>query len=328
MDRDKRWERVELSYNAITDAEGMHAADALSAVDAAYNEGVTDEFIKPFIIGDYGGINDGDGLIMANFRADRARQLLTALTDNNFDGFKRNKVIKFSGILGMVEYSAKLAETIPAIFQPENVEMTLGELVANAGLKQLRISETEKYPHVTYFFNGGAEGEFNGEERIMVPSPKVATYDLQPEMSAYEMTDKLVAAIDSGNFDLIVVNYANTDMVGHSGNIEAAKKAVEAVDSCLGKLVASMQKAGGAMIISADHGNAEMMTDNETGQPHTAHTLNKVPFIIVGEGFEKNKVKLKNGILADIAPTILSIMELPKPTEMTGSSLITLDHHP
>jgi 2,3-bisphosphoglycerate-independent phosphoglycerate mutase len=262
-------------------------------------------------------MKDGDGVLMANFRADRAREILTALLDPAFDGFARARVVAFAGAAGLVEYSDKLSAFLSTIFPPQRLTNVMGEVVAKAGLKQLRIAETEKYAHVTFFFNGGEEGQFAGEERILVPSPKVATYDLKPEMSAFEVTDKLVAAIDAGGFDFIVVNYANTDMVGHTGNLDAAIKAVEAVDTCLGRLEAAVRKAGGVLLITADHGNAEQMIDRETGQPHTAHTLNLVPVVLVGAG----KIALRNGRLADVAPTLLEIMGLKRPAEMTGGVL-------
>jgi 2,3-bisphosphoglycerate-independent phosphoglycerate mutase len=318
MDRDKRWERVALAYAALVDARGEHAPNGRAAVEAGYAAGTSDEFVKPTVVGDYAGMTDGDGVLMANFRADRAREILTALLDPTFDGFKRARVVAFAAAAGLVEYSEKLNPFLATIFPPQRLTNVMGEIVAKAGLKQLRIAETEKYAHVTFFFNGGEEGEFEGEERILVPSPKVATYDLKPEMSAFEVTDKLVAAIDSGKFDFVVVNYANTDMVGHTGDLQAAIKAVEAVDTCLGRLDAAVGKAGGALLITADHGNAEQMLDRATGQPHTAHTLNLVPVVLIGAG----KVALENGRLADVAPTLLEIMGLKRPAEMTGTVLI------
>jgi len=322
MDRDKRWDRVQLAYDALTAAKGEKAADAIAAVKQSYAKSKNDEFVFPTIISDYTGMQDGDGIVMGNFRADRAREILTALLDPNFTDFTRGKTIKFDAALGMVEYSAALNPFIQALFPPEQLSNILGEVVSKAGMKQLRIAETEKYAHVTFFFNGGVEQPFPGETRILVPSPKVATYDLQPEMSAPEVTDKLVEAIGSGQYDLIVVNYANGDMVGHSGDIEAAKKAVEAVDTCLGRVGAALEKTGGVMLITADHGNAESMFDQHSNQPHTAHTLNKVPFTVIGKGFENSRVS--DGRLADIAPTVLALLGLVQPEEMTGKSLI---HH-
>ena len=319
MDRDKRWERVALAYDALVDAKGETAATPLAAIDAAYRRSETDEFVKPTVIGGYRGIKDGDGILMANFRADRARQILTALLDPAFKDFARPRTVRFAAALGMSEYSTALNVFMTTLFPAERLSHVLGAVVAEAGLTQLRIAETEKYAHVTFFLNGGEETLFPGEERILVPSPKVATYDLQPEMSAFEVTDKLVAAIRSGKFDLIVVNYANTDMVGHTGDLNAAIKSVEAVDTCLGRLRDAVIESGGAMLITADHGNAETMQDPETGEPHTAHTLNRVPVVLVNGTAAK---KLRDGRLSDIAPTLLSIMGLRQPAEMTGRSLI------
>jgi 2,3-bisphosphoglycerate-independent phosphoglycerate mutase len=320
MDRDKRWERVELAYDALLGQSQFTALTADAAIAAGYARGETDEFVKPTLIGDFRGMKDGDGLFMANFRADRARQTLTVLLDPAFKDFARKEVIQFAAVLGMVEYSSALAKLMPSLFAPQEMTHTLGQIVSEAGLKQLRIAETEKYAHVTFFFNGGEETMFPGEERILVPSPKVATYDLQPEMSAFELTDRLVAAIDADTFDLIVVNFANGDMVGHSGILEAAEKAVLAVDKCLGRLRAAVEKRDGVLLITADHGNAEQMTDPITGQPHTAHTLNKVPFILVNGPAAVRK--LADGELCDVAPTILELMHLPQPKEMTGHSLL------
>jgi 2,3-bisphosphoglycerate-independent phosphoglycerate mutase len=259
---------------------------------------------------------------MANFRADRAREILHALVDPAFDGFERARRVEFAATAGMVVYSDDLAPLVPAIFPPQQPEDVMGEVVARAGLRQLRIAETEKYPHVTFFFNGGRETVFDGEERILVPSPKVATYDQQPEMSAPEVTDKLVAAIEGGGFDLIVVNYANGDMVGHTGDIKAAIKAVETVDTCLGRVCDAVSAAGGAMIVTADHGNADMMRDPDTGQPHTAHTTFPVPIVVLGG---PSGQVLQDGRLADVAPTLLSLMGLPQPEAMTGHGLLTAE---
>lgn len=320
MDRDKRWDRVELAYDAMVLGQGLRAASASQAVSNSYAASKTDEFVTPTIIGNYAGMSDGDGLIMANFRADRARQILHALVDPGFKGFKRKRIIRFGSTLGMVEYSTELNTWLPPLFQPEALRDILGEVVATTGKKQLRIAETEKYAHVTFFFNGGKEELFNGEDRILVPSPKVATYDLKPEMSAYEVTDKLLEAITSKAYDLIVVNFANTDMVGHTGDMEAAIKAVEAVDQCLGKLTQAIETQGGALLVTADHGNAEQMLDKESDEPHTAHTLNPVPFVLASKQIPQ--VSLQNGRLCDIAPTILELMQLPKPKAMTGVSLL------
>lgn len=318
MDRDKRWERVSFAYQAIALGDGPHAPDADTAIAQSYAVGISDEFLLPTVLGDYAGMAEGDGVLMANFRADRARQLLHALLDPAFTGFNRTRVLQCAATLGLVEYSAALNPLIPAMYPPQTLVNNLGEWVAQHGLQQLRIAETEKYAHVTFFFNGGREEPYPSEERILVPSPKVATYDLKPEMSAPEVTDHLVAAIDSGQFDFIVVNYANTDMVGHSGDLTAAMKAVEAVDACLGRVSTAVLKAGGAMLITADHGNAECLHDDDSGQAHTAHTLNPVPCVLVGVDGPK---MLRTGILADIAPTLCQLLQLPKPPEMTGRNL-------
>jgi len=320
MDRDKRWERTEQAYKTLTTGAGDTAPTPAAAIEAAYAAGSSDEFVLPTAIAGYTGMADGDGLFMANFRADRARQLLHALRDPDFTDFVRNRVITFAAAAGMVTYSEALKPMFSALFEPQDLHDTLGEIVATAGLKQLRIAETEKYAHVTFFFNGGRETEFPGEERVLIPSPKVATYDLKPEMSAPEMTDALVGAIASGRFDLIVVNYANGDMVGHSGKLSAAIAAAEAVDRCLGRVRDAVRAVGGVMLITADHGNAEQMIDPETGAPHTAHTMNKVPAILINApaGIEA----LADGRLADIAPTLLDILGQPKPAAMTGKSLL------
>jgi 2,3-bisphosphoglycerate-independent phosphoglycerate mutase len=320
MDRDKRWPRVEKAYRCLVQAEGEHAADALTAVEQSYAAKTSDEFVLPTAIGDYTGMQDGDGLFMANFRADRAREMLTALLDPAFDGFKREKRPAFACALGMVEYSQELNPFLGTLFPPEDLTETLGEVVSEAGRRQLRIAETEKYAHVTFFFNGGREAVFDGEERILVPSPDVATYDLKPEMSAPEVTDKLVAAIESGTFDLVVVNYANGDMVGHTGDLVAAIKAVACVDTCIGRLEKAVEKVGGCILLTADHGNAEQMSDAKTGQAHTAHTMNKVPLLLING--PDRVAAVKDGRLADIAPTVLDLMELPRPRAMTGRSLI------
>ena len=319
MDRDKRWERIAEAYRAMADGAGERAASAAQAIADARARGETDEFVRPTVIGDYGGMADDDGLFMANFRADRARQVLSALLDPAFDGFERPRTVRFAAALGMSEYSERHNRWMETLFPPEIPANVLGEAVAGAGLKQLRIAETEKYAHVTFFLNGGREAPFAGEERILVPSPKVATYDLQPQMSARELTDRLVEAVAGGGFDLIAVNYANTDMVGHTGNMEAAVKAVETVDACLGKLEAAVTAAGGALFITADHGNAEQMADPETRQNHTAHTRNPVPILLAAGGAGRT---LRNGTLADIAPTVLDLMGLLRPAEMTGASLL------
>jgi len=322
MDRDKRWDRVEQAYDVAVDGKGAAAKSALAAIEAAYERDETDEFVAPSAIAGYAGMQDGDGVLMANFRADRARELLTALLDPAFDGFARGRTIRFGAVLGMVEYSSSLAKFMPCLFTSAALENVLGAVLAKAGMRQLRIAETEKYAHVTFFLNGGVEQEFPGETRILVPSPKVKTYDMQPEMSAPELTDKLVAAIGSGDFDLIVVNYANGDMVGHTGNLQAAIQAAQTIDASLGRLEAAVQQAGGVMLVTADHGNIEMMQDPDTHEAHTAHTLNLVPAILVNG--PKEAVGLKDGILADVAPTLLQLLGLPQPGEMTGRSLLAL----
>jgi 2,3-bisphosphoglycerate-independent phosphoglycerate mutase len=319
MDRDRRWDRVAKAYAAIVSAEGPRSANADAVIAESYQKDVGDEFVIPTVIGDYHGMKDGDAFVFANFRADRARELSTALVDPAFDGFPRNKQIAFSAAAGMTEYSEPLSAFMGALFPPESLHATLGELVADLGLKQLRIAETEKYAHVTFFLNGGREEPFPGEDRILVPSPHVATYDQQPEMSAFEVTDRLEAAIASDKYDLIVVNYANADMVGHTGIFAAAEEAIDAIDVCLGRLRAAVEEAGGALLVTADHGNAEMMRDPETGEPHTAHTTFDVPIIVVGA---KESLKISPGRLADVAPTLLDLMGLEKPQEMAGHSLI------
>jgi 2,3-bisphosphoglycerate-independent phosphoglycerate mutase len=320
MDRDKRWDRVERAYDALVDGRGETAADPLAAIDRAYDAGQNDEFVLPTIIASYGGMKDGDGIICANFRADRVRETLAALLDPGFTGFGRARAVRFAAATGMTEYSSDLKPFLTALFPPEDLTDTFGEAVARAGLRQLRIAETEKYAHVTFFFNGGRETPFPGEERILVPSPKVATYDLKPEMSAFEVTDRLVDAIEAGRFDVVVLNYANADMVGHSGDLGAAIKAVEAIDACLGRLSAATERAGGCILVTADHGNVEMMRDPQTGQPHTAHTTNPVPVMLVNP--PPDVLALENGRLADIAPTLLALLGLKQPTAMTGRSLL------
>jgi 2,3-bisphosphoglycerate-independent phosphoglycerate mutase len=319
MDRDKRWDRVEKAYNAIVEAEAPRFPDAPAVVTDAYANKKFDEFIMPAVVGDYRGMKDGDGVLCFNFRADRVREILGAMLEPDFSGFPRQRVVRFAAAVGMAQYSDTLDKLMQTIFPPQPLEHILGEVVAEAGRTQLRMAETEKYPHVTYFLNGGREEPYTGEDRIMVPSPRVATYDLQPEMSAPELTDKAVAAINSGKYDLIVLNYANPDMVGHTGNLPAAVKAVETVDSGLGRIADAIRKSGGALLVTADHGNCEMMRDPQTGGPHTSHTTNPVPVLLVGA---RNRALAAEGRLADIAPTLLELMELPKPKEMTGASLL------
>ena len=317
MDRDKRWDRVAKAYAALAEAEGAKFDDPVKAVHDGYAHDVTDEFIVPAVIAEYKGMQDGDGILCFNFRADRVREILGALLEPGFDGFPRQRIIRFAAAAGMTHYSDELAPYLGVLFPPQQLEHILGQVVAEAGRAQLRTAETEKYPHVTYFLNGGQETTFPGEDRIMVPSPKVATYDLQPEMSAPELTDKVVAAIDSKKYDLIVLNYANPDMVGHTGSLPAAIKAVETVDAGLGRIAAAAEKQGGALLVTADHGNCELMRDPTTGGPHTAHTTNPVPVLLMGGG----ATALRDGRLADVAPTLLELMGLKQPREMTGTSL-------
>ena len=323
MDRDNRWDRVQKAYETMTDAKGEHYTTAHDAIHKSYDNGKTDEFVLPCTIGAYQGMHDGDGIMMANFRADRVREILSAFLDAGFVSFARTRRINFASTLGMTEYSSKLTPLIPALFTPEPLTRIFGEVISEAGLKQLRIAETEKYAHVTFFFNGGREEEFPGEERILIPSPKVATYDLKPEMSAPEITDALLEVIAADKFDVIVVNYANTDMVGHTGNIEAARTAVQTVDTCLGRITEAALAKGGALLITADHGNAEMMFDHDTHQPHTAHTLNLVPALFVVNALKGKNLTIPEGVLGDVAPTLLQLLHLPQPAEMTGRSLLS-----
>jgi 2,3-bisphosphoglycerate-independent phosphoglycerate mutase len=323
MDRDERWERVQQAYDLVTLGRAGHrAASAVEGLNAAYERGETDEFVKPTAIvresEEAVRINDGDAVVFMNFRADRARQLTRALTDGAFDGFPRAHRPRLGYFCTLTSYGEDFRD-IPAAFAPQTVTNGFGEYIAQQGLRQLRIAETEKYAHVTYFFSGGTESPYAGEDRILVPSPRVATYDLKPEMSAAEVTDKLVAAIRSGTYHAIICNYANGDMVGHTGNLAAATRAVEVLDECIGRAVNAMREIGGEVLITADHGNAETMLDPETGQPHTAHTLNLVPLLYVGR---KANIA-ERGALQDVAPTLLAMMGLPQPPEMTGSSLIS-----
>jgi 2,3-bisphosphoglycerate-independent phosphoglycerate mutase len=320
MDRDNRWERVHLAYETIINAKGEKFSDAISAVKNSYTNNITDEFVKPCVIGTYSGVNLGDALIFCNFRADRARQISHAFLDPNFKEFETSQA-RFGAALALTEYSEKLNQFYQVIFPPQKITNSLPEILSARKLTQLRIAETEKYAHVTFFFSCGREKELPGEERILVASPKVATYDLQPEMSAKSIGTKLREAINSQKFDFIVVNYANPDMVGHSGQLEASIKACEVIDEELGLLEKEILAQDGLMLISADHGNIECMKDHDE-QPHTAHTTNPVPFILIGN--EVSGVKLKNGGLADIAPTLLGLMKINQPEEMTGKNLIGL----
>ena len=321
MDRDERWERVSLSYNLIAAAQGEHFDSAAEAIKASYADKITDEFVKPISLGDYTGTKDGDALLCFNFRADRVREILTALLDPGFDGFERQLELKFSFAIGMTAYSDALAPYMQTLFPAQPMDELLGQVVAAAGKTQIRMAETEKYPHVTYFFNGGVEAPNPGEDRIMVPSPKVATYDLQPEMSAPELTDKAVEAIKSGKYDMLILNFANPDMVGHTGVLAAAIGAVETVDAGLGRIADALAAHDGALIVTADHGNCELMRDPETGGPHTAHTLNPVPVLVMGA---PAGAKLHDGVLADLAPTLLQLLGVKQPKLMTGKSLLEL----
>ena len=318
MDRDKRWDRVERAYQAIISADAPRFEDPKQVIAQAYAKDITDEFIDPAVIGAYAGVQEGDGLLCFNFRADRVREILAAFLDPHFSGFERKTIVQFGPAVGLTAYSDELAPLMSTAFSAQNLDNVLGKVVADAGRRQLRMAETEKYPHVTYFLNGGEETPYQGEDRIMVPSPKVATYDLQPEMSAPELTDKAVEAIGSGTYDLIVLNFANPDMVGHTGVLAAAVKAVETVDQCLGRIADAIEAAGGALVVTADHGNCETMIDPLTGGPHTAHTTNPVPLILMGGG---NK-GIAEGRLADLAPTLLQLMGLEPPPEMNGKSLL------
>jgi len=320
MDRDKRWDRVEKAYAALVEGKGASATGAIDAIKASYAADVTDEFIIPAVMPGYDGMHDGDGVLMANFRADRAREILTALLTPAFKDFDRGRVVKFAAATGLVEYSDALNKLLTALFPAEQAANTLGEVISKAGLTQLRIAETEKYAHVTFFLNGGLEKEFPGESRIMVPSPKVATYDLQPEMSAGEVTDRIVEAIAAQSYDVIIVNYANGDMVGHTGILPAAVKAAETIDACLGRLEAALQKVGGTMLVSADHGNLEMMRDPDTHERHTQHTTGPVAVVLVNG--PASVTALENGRLADLAPTVLALMGLAQPADMTGHPLL------
>ena len=320
MDRDNRWDRVERAYKVIAEAEGNTASDPLSEIDRAYAAGETDEFVSPAVMPGYDGVKDGDVLLSANFRADRMRELLASLLDPHFADFIRPRPLKFAAAASMTRYASTLDPFLSVLFPALDLTNTLGETVANMGLAQLRMAETEKYPHVTFFLNGGREEVFEGEDRIMVPSPKVRTYDLQPEMSAPELTGRLVSAIESGTYDLVVCNFANPDMVGHTGSLAAAIKAVETVDDAVGQIEVALRKVGGCMLLTADHGNCEMMLDPETGGPHTAHTTNPVPTILVNA--QAGIVSLATGRLADVAPTLLDLLGVPQPADMTGNSML------
>ena len=318
MDRDKRYERLKKAYDALVNGIGEKAPTAQMAIEDSYQKEIFDEFILPTLICNgeepIATIEKNDSVIFFNFRPDRAREITRALVDEQFDAFETKKLDLF--YVCFTNYD----DTIPNVkiaFKKDELKNTFGEIISKNNLTQLRIAETEKYAHVTFFFNGGEEKQYKGEERILVPSPKVETYDMKPEMSAYEVTDKVVEAIKEQKYDTIILNYANSDMVGHTGNLEAAIKAVEAVDECMGRVVEAVEEVGGVLLITADHGNSEQMIDYKTGEPHTAHTTNPVPLILVGMD-----AKLKPGRLADLAPTMLDIMGIEKPVEMTGESLI------
>jgi 2,3-bisphosphoglycerate-independent phosphoglycerate mutase len=317
MDRDKRWDRVHKAYDAIMHAKGASYADPLSYVQGCYDRALTDEFIPPAVSMEYEGLTDEDAIFMVNFRADRARQLLHAMLDPNFREFDRTASVRISKALGMVSYSEVLDQWMDVCFTPAELKNTLGEYVAQHGLKQLRVAETEKYAHVTFFLSGGREEPFKGEDRVLIPSPKVATYDLQPSMSADAVTEAVLEGI--GKYDLIVVNYANPDMVGHTGVLQASIDAVETIDQQLSVLEKAILNIGGTMVITADHGNIETLWDAEANQPHTAHTMNPVPLIVVQRDVN---YKLKQGALCDVAPTLLRIMKQEQPVEMTGKCLI------
>lgn len=328
MDRDKRWPRVEVAYQLITEGTGEFTAiSAHEALADAYARGETDEFVKPTAIRtpheDPVRVEDGDVIIYMNFRSDRARQLTHAFLEPEFEAFNRRHVPKLGGFYTLTQYDKKELRAKP-VFTPEELSNSFGEYISNLGLTQLRIAETEKYPHVTFFFNGGEERVFPGEDRILVPSPQVATYDLQPEMSAFEVTDELVNAITSKKYDAIICNYANADMVGHTGNLQAAIKAIEAVDICLGRAVKAMQSIGGEVIITADHGNAELMHDHANQQAHTQHTTNLVPLLYIGRAANF----ADTGALSDIAPSMLRLMGVPQPPEMTGHALVEFSGKP
>ena len=319
MDRDNRWQRVQKTYDAMVNGKGEKATSAIAAIESSYQKEIFDEFVEPTVI--YNGenpiatIGKNDSVIFFNFRPDRAREITRTLVDTNFDKFETKNLNLY--FVCMTQYDESMPN-VNVAFKPTALSNTYGEIISKNGLKQLRIAETEKYAHVTFFFNGGDEKQYEGEDRILVPSPKVETYDMKPEMSAYEVTDKVLEAINSKKYDTIILNYANPDMVGHTGNLEAAVKAVETIDECVGKVVEAVTVQEGVLLITADHGNSEQMIDYKTGEPYTAHTTNPVPLILVG----MNKAKLKPGKLSDLAPTMLDIMGIEKPEEMTGESLL------
>ena len=319
MDRDKRWERTQVAYNAIVKGEGEKSNSAVKAIEDSYQKDTFDEFVKPILItnneNEVTTISKNDSVIFYNFRPDRARQITRALVDKEFDAFETEKLNLY--YVCFTEYDKEMPN-VNVAYKPESIENTFGEYISKKGLTQLRIAETEKYAHVTFFFNGGREAPYENEDRILIPSPKVETYDMQPEMSAVEVTRNVVEAIKSKKYDAIILNYANPDMVGHSGSLEATIKALEVLDNCIGEVVKEIENQNGYLIITADHGNAEQMIDYKTGEPHTAHTTNDVPLVLIG----KENIKLKTGRLCDLVPTMLELMEIEQPAEMTGVSLI------
>ena len=319
MDRDKRWERLEVAYNAMVNGVGKHCDDAIAAIQASYDEGVTDEFIVPVITTDGAEIQPSDSIIFANFRPDRAREITRAIIDPDFDGFHRPKGALEVDYICMTQYDATMPKVLVA-FKPQSLANTFGEYIAEKGLTQLRIAETEKYAHVTFFFNGGVETEYKNEERALIKSPSVATYDLKPEMSAFEVTDEVVKRIESGRYDVVILNFANCDMVGHTGVFDAAVKAVEAVDTCLGRVLDALLAQGGCALVTADHGNADQMLEADGKSPFTAHSTNPVPLFLVGR--DNVKALAEGGVLADLAPTMLDLLGLDQPAEMTGHSLL------
>ncbi len=324
MDRDNRWERVQLAYDAMVSGTGNRAESVTQAIEESYKMGNHDEFIIPTVIGNYQGMRDNDTMMMINFRADRAKQILASLLKSDFNQFQRDKIVTFSATAGAIKYANDLEPLIPAMVTPLPYPDGLGEYVAKLGLKQLRLAETEKFAHVTFFFNGGSETIFDGEERILIPSPKVRTYDEMPEMSAFAVTEALIKAIESNAYDFIIVNFANADMVGHTGILSAAIKAIETLDVCMQKIELALEKAGGFMCVTADHGNAEIMRDIKTNVPHTQHTTCPVPFYLVDPcGYFKN-AKISSGRLADLAPTMLNLKGIKKSDSMTGKSIVTV----
>ena len=320
MDRDKRWERVKEAYDALVNGEGHRFASATAAIENSYQKEIFDEFVKPSVIckndEPVATIGENDSVIFFNFRPDRAREITRTVVDPDFDGFERKYFKTY--FVTFTNYDETLLPYVHIAFKKEEIKNTLGEYISKLGLTQLRIAETEKYAHVTFFFNGGEEKQYEGEDRILIPSPKVETYDMKPEMSAGEVTDKVVDAINSKKYDVIILNYANPDMVGHTGSLEATIKALEFLDGCVKRVVDAIENNDGTLLITADHGNAEQMIDYKTGELHTAHTTNPVPLVLIG----REDVKLKEGRLADLAPTMLDLMNLAKPAEMTGESLI------